>query len=117
MTQAETNVWRQALLDLSPLGYRLFRNQRYKGQIVANGRITNAWADCGLHDGAGDLIGYRIITITEDMVGKKIAQYCNIEVKTDTGTVRPDQKNMINQVNKDGGLAGIIRPKTGIKII
>ena len=116
MTQEETNVWRQAQLDLSPLGYRLFRNQRYKGQIVKNGVITKAWANCGLCDGAGDLVGYKIIVITPEMVGMKVAQYVNLEAKTNTGYASDDQLFVNEQVRKDGGIAGIIRPKTGVEI-
>lgn len=115
-TQQETNVWKRAQLDLSPLGYRVFRNQRYKGKIVKKGFITNGWADCGLTDGAGDLIGYRIVTITQDMVGQKIAQFCSLEAKTDSGTPSEIQLEFNEQIRKDGGIAGIIRPKTGINI-
>lgn len=108
--QKETNVWKLAQLILSPFGFRLFRNQRYKGPIVRKGKITDAWADCGLCDGAGDLIGYRIITITAAMVGKKIAQFCALESKTDTGPVRDDQEQFMNTVKDDGGFADVIRP-------
>jgi len=115
-TQEETAVWKKALIALSPLGYRLFRNQRYHGQVVRNGQVTPQWVDTGLTDGAGDLIGYKIITVTSEMVGKKIARFASIEAKTDTGTASADQKNFINQVKSDGGIAGIIKPKTGIEI-
>ena len=116
MTQEETSVWKQAQLDLSPLGYRLFRNQRYKGQIVKNGVITKGYANCGLCDGAGDLVGYRIITVTQDMVGQLFAQYVNLEAKIDTGYPSPEQKILNEQIRKDGGIAGVIRPKTGVQI-
>lgn len=115
-TQEETAVWKQALLSLSQLGFRLFRNQRYHGQVVRNGKVTPQWVNTGLADGAGDLIGYKIITVTPEMVGKKIARFASIEAKTDTGTASPDQKSFISQVKSDGGIAGIIKPKTGIEI-
>ena len=116
--QEETNVWRQILLDASPLGFRLYRNQRYKGQIVRNGVVTNSWADCGLRDGAGDLIGYRIIEITQDMVGQKIAQFANIETKrVSGGKVSEDQEKVIKQVLNDGGFACVARSIEDIKRI
>lgn len=117
MKQEETNVWKQALIDFSPLGFRLFRNQRYKGQIVKNGKITNAWANCGLYDGAGDLVGYKIVTITQDMVGEKIAQYTNLETKLDDNEESTDQSNGNEQLRKDGAIAGVIRPSTGTIIL
>jgi hypothetical protein len=43
------------------------------------------------------------------MVGKPIAQFLSIEVKTPTGKVRPDQYNWLEQVNISGGLAIIAR--------
>jgi hypothetical protein len=66
----------------------------------------------GLFPGSGDLIGWRTITITPDMVGKPIAQFLSIEVKTPTGRVRPDQRNWLDQINAAGGLAIIARSVT-----
>lgn len=108
--QAETSVWKTLLLKYSPLGYRLFRNQRYKGKIVRNGKITDGWADCGLCDGAGDVVGYRIIIITAEMIGQKIAKFCTFETKTEKGVVSDEQKQFINTVRHDGGIAEVIRP-------
>lgn len=107
--QGETNVWKQAQIDLSPAGFRLFRNQRYVGPIVRQGEITNSFANCGLMNGAGDLIGYRIIRITPDMVGRTFAQFVSLESKVPKGgVVSEDQKNWKAAINKDGGLAEII---------
>lgn len=104
--QKETSVWKSLLLFLSPLGYRLSRNQRYRGQIVSGGNITNAWADCGVFgDGGSDLIGYRIIEVTPDMVGKKMALFVAIETKIHGGARSKEQKNFIERVQQDGGEA------------
>ena len=105
MSQKETNVWRSILLESQKLGYRLFRNQRYKGPIVHNGKITGAWADCGVGgDGGSDLIGYRIVTITPDMVGKKFAQFSVVETKITGGDIRKKQVMFIDAINKNGGI-------------
>jgi hypothetical protein len=63
----------------------------------------------GLFPGSGDLIGWRTLTVTPDMVGKPIAQFLSIEVKTPTGRVRPDQRNWADQITAAGGLAIIAR--------
>ena len=95
---------------------RVFRNQ------VGEGYVGKALRDpegvflrdarhvrMGLFPGSGDLIGWRTLTITSDMVGKPIAQFLSIEVKTPTGRVRPDQHNWADQITAAGGNAIIAR--------
>lgn len=108
MKQQETAVWKEIRIASSPMGFRLFRNQRYKGQIVHKGVITNGYADCGLCDGSGDLIGYQIVTITPEMIGQKFARFVSIETKH-KGTSSGDQDLFINAVINNGGIAGICR--------
>jgi hypothetical protein len=43
----------------------------------------------GLVKATADLIGWRSITITPDMVGTTVAIFASIEVKTPTGRVSP----------------------------
>jgi hypothetical protein len=59
--------------------------------------------------GGSDLIGYRRVRVTEDMVGQEIAQFAAVEVKTLRGRVRPEQQQFINHVLSAGGVAGIAR--------
>ncbi len=100
MSQKETNVWRSILLESQKLGYRLFRNQRYKGQSD-----KGAWLDCGVGgDGGSDLIGYRIVTITPDMIGREIALFTAIETKIKGGRKSPEQQRFIDAINKNGGI-------------
>ena len=100
----------------SKLHVRIFRNQ------VGEGYVGKALRDpegvflrdarhvrMGLFPGSGDLIGWRTVTITADMVGKPIAQFLSIEVKTLTGRVRPDQQNWADQITAAGGHAIIAR--------
>ena len=95
---------------------RLFRNQ------VGEGYVGKALRDpegvflsdarhvrMGLFPGSGDLIGWRTINITSEMIGRRIAQFISIEVKTPTGKIRPDQRNWADQINAAGGLAIIAR--------
>lgn len=63
----------------------------------------------GLAKGSADLIGWRTITITPDMVGRQLAVFTSIEVKTERGRVRPEQHAWLTAVTGAGGIAGIAR--------
>lgn len=63
----------------------------------------------GLCEGSSDLIGWRSRLITEDMVGKKFAQFVAIEVKSPTGKTNKTQEAFIKTVRESGGLAGIAK--------
>lgn len=65
--------------------------------------------DTGLPPGFTDLFGWRVVTITPEMVGKKIAQVIGPEVKTSAGVASPAQVNFIRVMNDDGGVAGVVR--------
>lgn len=82
---------------------RLFRNNT--GALKdASGRLVRY----GLCTGSSDLIGWRTITITPDMVGQKLALFTAIEVK-DRGRPTSPQLRFIEQVQRAGGLAGVAR--------
>ena len=82
---------------------RLFRNNT--GALMdQTGRLVKF----GLCKGSSDLIGFRSITITQDMVGSKVAIFSAIEVK-DKGKTTVDQKNFLNIINNSGGYAGVAR--------
>lgn len=59
--------------------------------------------------GGSDLIGITPVEITAEMVGKVLGVFTAIEVKTETGKVRPDQIRFIEAVKRKGGIAGIAR--------
>ena len=63
----------------------------------------------GLCKGSADLIGYRTITITPDMVGTTVAVFLSIEVKTPNGRIRPEQQAWLETVQAAGGIAGVVR--------
>ena len=83
---------------------RLFRNNTgtLKDQ---NGRPVQF----GLCKGSADLIGYRSVTITPEMVGTTVAVFLSIEVKTATGRLRPEQQQWLDTVQAAGGIAGVAR--------
>lgn len=70
-----------------------------------------------LADGSGDIIGFKTILITQEMVGQKIAQFRSCEVKTATGRVRPEQQHWADFINAHGGKAGIARTAEEIEKI
>ena len=63
----------------------------------------------GLAKGSSDLIGWRTITITPEMVGQQVAVFTSIEVKSPTGRIRPEQQQWIDAVQAAGGIAGVAR--------
>jgi hypothetical protein len=63
----------------------------------------------GLQPGSSDLIGWRTVTITPEMVGQQVAVFTSIEVKTPTGRLRPEQKLWLDAVQAAGGIAGVAR--------
>lgn len=62
----------------------------------------------GLLVGSGDYIGWKTVTVTPEMVGKKVAVFLSIEVKTDTGVRSDEQTNWSENVRKSGGIAVFI---------
>jgi hypothetical protein len=62
----------------------------------------------GLCPGSSDLIGYRSIVITPEMVGQRIAVFAAVEVK-DQGAPTEQQQAFIRLIDQAGGLAGVAR--------
>ncbi len=69
----------------------------------------------GLCNGSSDLIGYHQLEITPDMVGKTVAVFTAIEVKSPGGRVSKDQKNFIEHLRSAGGIAGVCSNPTEAK--
>ena len=93
-------------------GVRLFRNnvgllRDHQGRAVR----------FGLHPGSGDLIGWRTVTVTPDMVGRSIAVMASIEVKSATGRPREDQIHWAETLRAAGGFAGIARSPEQARVI
>lgn len=104
---------------------RVFRNNVGRGWVgetvgragavltLRNPRPLHA----GLVEGSGDLIGWRSVTITPDMVGRKVAVFASVEVKSPTGRASEAQVNWAARVKEAGGLAGIARSVEDAEII
>ena len=58
--------------------------------------------------GQGDLIGWKTMTITPEMVGKSVAVFLSVECKrTDGGRTSKDQTHWMEMVQRAGGIAGV----------
>lgn len=131
----ETNLQKLIMLGVSKIGTTtIFRNNVGMGWIGRSRRISQAQTvrlepgdviiqngrplHAGLCEGSSDLIGWTETTVTPDMVGKKVAIFTAIEVKTDAGRVSASQMNFISRIRQAGGKAGIARsPEEARKLI
>lgn len=86
------------------MGARLFRNN-----VGCLQDKNGAWVTYGLCPGSSDLIGWTPVKIVPEMVGKNIAVFTAVEVKTIKGTVSKEQENFICIVEQSGGMAFVVR--------
>jgi len=63
----------------------------------------------GLCKGSADLIGWRTVTITPEMVGQQVAVFTSIEVKSERGRLAAEQQQWLDAVLSAGGIAGVAR--------
>jgi hypothetical protein len=127
----EHGIQQQIFLTLGSLkDVRVFRNNvgvAYSGQELKDysllSRIKNLFLSpvrfivllnhrvikYGLQVGSGDLIGWKSIEITPDMVGQKVAVFLSVEIKSNKGKATEEQINWAQVVRASGGIAGIVR--------
>lgn len=73
--------------------------------VIRNARPLHA----GLCKGSSDLIGLKPMVITEADIGRTVAQFAALEVKSKTGRVSPAQRTFLDFVERAGGLAQVVR--------
>ena len=101
---SEQRIQQEIRLAISKGDTRVFRNNT--GTLRdQHGRPVSF----GLCKGSADLIGWRTVTITPEMVGQQVAVFTSIEVKTPTGRLRPEQQQWLEAVQAAGGIAGVAR--------
>lgn len=106
MANVETKIQQEIRLGLGMRDdVRLFRNQVGQLPDPRTGRPVQF----GLAKGSADLVGWKTITVTPDMVGRTISVFTSIEVKGPTGRLTGLQQNWLHTVQTAGGLAGVAR--------
>lgn len=106
MPANETHLQQEIRLALGTRpDLRLYRNNCGSLPDPRTGRLVTF----GLARGSADLVGWRTVTVTPDMVGRRLAVFCSIEVKTPTGRLRPEQQAWLGVVAGAGGVAGVAR--------
>lgn len=113
----ENDLQTLIMRELSRGNTRLFRNNTGLGWcgtiqektptrlVLTNPRPLHA----GLCKGSSDLIGWRSVEITQDMVGCTVAVFTAIEVKSKNGRVTNEQQRFIDVVRGAGGIGAIVR--------
>lgn len=111
----EIDIQTRIMLALSKRNAKIFRNnvgvgwqgnsyRRPNGDIViVNPRPLHA----GLMTGSSDLIGWRSVVVTTDMVGQTVAVFVAVEVKQPMKKPTEAQRNFIDMVLGAGGYAGV----------
>lgn len=100
----EQSLQQRIRLALSRGATRLWRNNT--GALRdEQGRLIRF----GLCEGSADLIGYATIEVTPEMVGRQVAVFAAVEVKTAKGRPTPQQVAFLNHIRAAGGRAGIAR--------
>ena len=114
---SETRIQSEILRALgSHPDIRAFRNtvgEGWVGRSTHNGsRVTIDFpkrVTFGLCPGSGDLIGFRSYEIRPEDVGKRIAVFTSVEVKTPRGTTQDNQITWRDVLRERGGIAIIAR--------
>lgn len=110
--QSESTILKKCMMKASELGMRVFRNNVGLAR-QPNGQVIKY----GLANGSSDLIGWMPITITADMVGKKVAQFVAIETKSSRGRATDAQINFLKQVDEAGGVAILAKSEKDVEQI
>jgi hypothetical protein len=111
---SEALIQQQVRLALSQEGAVTFRNN-VGAYMDDNARLVR-YGVC--NPGGSDLIGWKPVTITQDMVGKKLAVFLAVEIKGPKGRVTEDQANFMRAVLNAGGIAGVARsPEDAVMLI
>jgi len=106
LSNSETKIQQEIRLALGQRSdLRLFRNETGK---LPDPR-TGQWVQFGLAKGSSDLIGFKTIKITPEMIGQEIAQFVSLEIKTESGKLTDIQENWLQKVKSSGGIVGVAR--------
>jgi hypothetical protein len=115
VANSETKLQQEIRLALGRIpSLRLFRNQ--VGQLPDP--RTGRYVQFGLAKGSSDLVGFKTIKITPEMIGQEVAQFVSIEIKTERGKLTEVQQNWLQKVKSSGGIVGVARSiQDALKIV
>jgi hypothetical protein len=109
---SERVVLAQVLLALSRGASRLFRSNAgmgWQGRVLHRNAqsltLGNPRALHAMPAGTPDCIGWTTVTVTPEMIGRKVAVFTGIETKHRSG-MSDEQRNFIERVQAAGGIAG-----------
>ena len=106
VANSETKLQQEIRLALGTIpSLRLFRNQVGQLPDPRTGRCVQF----GLAKGSSDLVGFKTIKITPEMIGQEVAQFVSIEIKTERGKLTEVQQNWLQKVKSSGGIVGVAR--------
>lgn len=120
-----TGLMNRVMLALSKAGATVWRNTTAAGWAgksftLAPGQVYTARGGervvldaypikAGLCEGSSDIIGFRSVVVTPDMIGQRVAIFGAWEVKEGAGRPTKPQKNFVGFVERAGGIAAIVR--------
>lgn len=103
----ETHLIQAIKIRAGAHGCALFRNVVGVFQTV-----QGQWIKAGLGPGSSDTIGWTRVKVTPAMVGKTVAVFTALEVKTPGTWTEPKrleaQKKFVDAVARDGGIAAFV---------
>lgn len=103
--QAETRLQNEIRLELSAQVPELTHYRNHAGALRdQRGKMVQF----GLSPGSPDLVGYKRVKITEDMVGQEVAVFVGLEVKMPGEKPRADQQNWLDHLADAGGVAAVV---------
>ena len=117
MKASESNVQTRVRLECSRRGWYVFRNNLGAGYLqdgsFVRWGLANDAREMNTKVKSSDLVGWREVVITPDMVGQKIAQFVSLECKREgwryTGTeVEVAQRKWLDTVARSGGFATFV---------
>ncbi len=100
----ETSLVKKIQVRFSKLGARIFRNN--VGMLEDKNGTKVRY---GLCTGSSDLIGWKDMIVTPEMVGRRVAVFVSVEVKSEKGQLRVEQYHWLKTVENAGGIAMMVK--------
>lgn len=101
---SEAAILAAVRIALSKAGVAIFRNQ-----VGALRDAKDRLVRFGLCKGSSDLIGWRSVLVTPEMVGRRVAVFVACEVKAPDGHATTEQMNFLERVHTAGGIDMLVR--------